>query len=305
VAAGRRWSDIEPGSSRDSQGWEILTFQKTAWTRWIMLPVAVATAATMLAAMPVHATPARATATRAVDAQVASCQAMRVVAHRGYHHRRTENTMGAFRAAVRRGAHAIESDMRTTRDNKIVLMHDRTIGRTTRGSGRVARMTGREIRRVRTEDGGRVPYVVHALRYLRHRTRLDGVLQMKRMTPTSLRRLRFQLVRTRTVRQVTLTSTRRTLLRRARRVMPEVDRVRITWSPVRPRRARRLVSGVMMPLWRLTPERVRNYRRLGLGVGAMTVDRPRLWRRLAMVGIQTVSTNAVSRFRRFCRRVTG
>jgi glycerophosphoryl diester phosphodiesterase len=282
-----------------------LSFHKTAWTRSIMLSVAVATAATVLAAMPAHATQAHATGTPANEAQAAFCTSMRVVAHRGYHRRHTENTMGAFRAAVRRGAHAIETDLRTTRDNKIVLMHDRTIGRTTRGNGRVARMTGREIRRIRTEDGGRVPYVVHALRYLRHRPRLGAVMQMKKMTPTSLRRLRFQLVRTRTVGQVTLTSTRRTLLRRARRVMPEVDRVRITWSPVRPRRARKLVSGVMMPIKRLSAERVRNYRRLGLGVGAMTVDRPRLWRKLARVGIQTVSTNAVARFRRFCRSVTG
>ncbi|MGH3316900.1 MAG: glycerophosphodiester phosphodiesterase [Nocardioidaceae bacterium] len=282
-----------------------MSFHNTAWTRWLMLPVAVVTAATVLAAMPAHATRTFATGTPASEAQVASCNEMRVVAHRGYHRRHTENTMGAFRAAVRRGANAIETDLRTTRDNKVVLMHDRTIGRTTRGNGRVARMTGREIRRVRTEDGGRVPYVVHALRYLRHHPSLGAVMQMKKMTPTSLRRLRFQLVRTRTVGQVTLTSTRRTLLRRARRVMPEVDRVRITWSPVRPRRARKLVSGVMMPLNRLTAERVRNYRRLGLGVGAMPVDRPRLWRKLARVGILTLSTNAVARFRRFCQRVTG
>jgi hypothetical protein len=86
--------------------------------------------------------------------------------------------------------------------------------------------------------------------------------------------------------------------------MPQVDRVRITWSPVRPRRARRLVSGVMMPLDRLTAPRVRNYRRLGLTVGAMTVDRPPLWRKLARVGIRTVSTNRVSRYYRFCRRVS-
>jgi glycerophosphoryl diester phosphodiesterase len=282
-----------------------LTFLQTAWTRWIMLPVAVATAATVLAAMPAHAGRTFASGTPASEARADFCTSMRLVAHRGYHRRHTENTMGAFRAAVRRGAHAIETDLRTTGDNKIVLMHDRTIGRTTRGQGRVARMTGREIRRIRTEDGGRVPYVVHALRYLRHRPRLDGVMQMKKMTPSSLRRLRFQLVRTSTVRQVTLTSTRRTLLRRARRVMPEVDRVRITWSPVRPRRARKLVSGVMMPIKRLNAQRVRHYRRLGLGVGAMTVDRPRLWRKLARVGIQTVSTNAVARFRRFCSRVTG
>jgi glycerophosphoryl diester phosphodiesterase len=300
-----RSSDIEPGSSRDSGVGSVLSLHNTAWARWIMLPVAAATAATVLAAMPAHATPTFSAGTPAREAQVASCRSMRVVAHRGYHRRHTENTMRAFRAAVRRGANAIETDLRTTRDNKIVLMHDRTIGRTTRGNGRVARMTGREIRRIRAEDGGRVPYVVHVLRYLRNRPRLDAVMQLKKMTPTSLRRLRFQLVRTRTVRQVTLTSTRRTLLRRARRVMPEVDRVRITWSPVRPRRARKLVSGVMMPLKRLTAERVRNYRRLGLGVGAMTVDRPRRWRRLARVGIRTVSTNAVSRFRRFCRRVTG
>lgn len=268
---------------------------RTSVTRCFTVAVAALAITAALLAIP---------APEAAGSETHGCRSMRVVAHRGHHHQRTENTMGAFRAAVRRGAHAIETDLRSTSDHKIVLMHDRTLGRTTTGRGRVRRMTGAEVHRVRTNDGQRVPYVVQALRYLRHHPRIRGVFQAKHLTYRSMRRLRAQMVRTHTIKQVTLTSTRRTMLRRTRRVMPQVRRVRITWQPVHPRRARRVVDGVMMPLGRLPEWRVDRYRRLGLGVGAMPVDRARGWRTMNRVGIRTVSTNNVPGFYRFCRRVS-
>ncbi|MDP7584767.1 MAG: glycerophosphodiester phosphodiesterase family protein, partial [Verrucomicrobiota bacterium] len=48
-----------------------------------------------------------------------------------------ENTIAAFREAIRLGAHMIEFDVALTGDGKLVLMHDHTIDRTTDGSGRV------------------------------------------------------------------------------------------------------------------------------------------------------------------------
>ncbi|HEX2213432.1 MAG TPA: glycerophosphodiester phosphodiesterase family protein, partial [Mycobacterium sp.] len=59
-----------------------------------------------------------------------ACGALYVVAHRG-DRAYTENTVAAFRSAVRAGADAIETDVRTARDHRLVLMHDSTLGRTT------------------------------------------------------------------------------------------------------------------------------------------------------------------------------
>ena len=57
------------------------------------------------------------------------------VAHRGEHSRWTENTLRAMTSAARVGADYVEVDVRETSDSGLVLMHDRTIDRTTTSSG--------------------------------------------------------------------------------------------------------------------------------------------------------------------------
>ncbi|MBO3736097.1 glycerophosphodiester phosphodiesterase [Actinoplanes flavus] len=67
------------------------------------------------------------------------------VAHRGYSTVAPENTLPAFAAALRAGATFVEFDVRVTRDGVPVVIHDRTVDRTTDGSGRVWDLTYDEI----------------------------------------------------------------------------------------------------------------------------------------------------------------
>ena len=50
-----------------------------------------------------------------------------ICAHRGASDSHPENTLSAFREAIRLGAHMIEFDVALTKDNKLVLMHDTTL----------------------------------------------------------------------------------------------------------------------------------------------------------------------------------
>jgi glycerophosphoryl diester phosphodiesterase len=47
-----------------------------------------------------------------------------IIAHRGYVKNFKENTIAAFDAALIAGADAIETDVRLTRDNHVVISHD-------------------------------------------------------------------------------------------------------------------------------------------------------------------------------------
>lgn len=69
-------------------------------------------------------------------------------AHRGAMETHPENTLAAFRAAVEAGAHMIEFDVQLTKDNKMVVMHDGTVDRTTNGSGKASELTFAEIRKL-------------------------------------------------------------------------------------------------------------------------------------------------------------
>lgn len=59
--------------------------------------------------------------------------AVMLQAHRGVSTDCPENTMAAFSAAVEQGYDVIELDPKFTRDNRCVVLHDRTINRTARG----------------------------------------------------------------------------------------------------------------------------------------------------------------------------
>ncbi len=69
-----------------------------------------------------------------------------VISHRGEHLAHPENTLAAFQAAIDAGADFFELDVRTTSDGRLVLMHDRTVDRTTNGKGLVREMTFEQIR---------------------------------------------------------------------------------------------------------------------------------------------------------------
>jgi glycerophosphoryl diester phosphodiesterase len=94
-----------------------------------------------------------------------------VIAHRGASAEAPENTLAAIELAIEIGADACEFDVRATKDDSLVLMHDDTVNRTTDGKGKVlSKMTGE----LRALDAGRwfspsfkrerIPTLVQALR---------------------------------------------------------------------------------------------------------------------------------------------
>lgn len=66
-------------------------------------------------------------------------------AHRGASAAAPENTLAAFDLAVRKGAQGVELDVQRSADGVVVVIHDETVDRTTRGSGRVVGLTATEL----------------------------------------------------------------------------------------------------------------------------------------------------------------
>lgn len=78
-----------------------------------------------------------------------------VIAHRGSHLVKPENTLAAIEEAINLGADYVEVDLRTTSDGHLVLCHNETVDATTNGSGLVGNLTWKEISnlRIRSRDG--------------------------------------------------------------------------------------------------------------------------------------------------------
>jgi len=69
-----------------------------------------------------------------------------VVGHRGANAVAPENTLPSFQTAIQLKADGIETDVRVTRDNVIILMHDSNVQRTTNGTGEVTDLTWNYIK---------------------------------------------------------------------------------------------------------------------------------------------------------------
>ena len=74
-------------------------------------------------------------------------------AHRGASASAPENTLAAFRLAVRQGAPAIELDVKLSADGQVMVFHDPTVNRTTDGTGFVHRLPLAELRAAFAQSG--------------------------------------------------------------------------------------------------------------------------------------------------------
>lgn len=63
-----------------------------------------------------------------------------VIAHRGASYAVAEHTLPAYLAAIETGADGLECDVRLTRDGHLVCVHDRTVNRTSNGTGIVSEL---------------------------------------------------------------------------------------------------------------------------------------------------------------------
>ena len=80
-----------------------------------------------------------------------------VVAHRGDWRNAPENSIKAITNCVELGVDIVEVDIRMTKDSHFVLMHDKTLDRTTTGTGKVSHHTLKEIKQLYLKNGYGIP----------------------------------------------------------------------------------------------------------------------------------------------------
>jgi len=81
---------------------------------------------------------------------------VKIIGHRGASGYAPENTLLSFQKAIELGCDAIELDVRLSKDNRLVVIHDHKVNRTTNGKGSVSKMTLAEIKELDC-DGQKIP----------------------------------------------------------------------------------------------------------------------------------------------------
>jgi glycerophosphoryl diester phosphodiesterase len=94
------------------------------------------------------------------------------IGHRGARAYEPENTIRSFARAIELGVNAVELDVRKTKDNELVVIHDDKVDRTTNGKGLVGELTLKEIKSFVTDKGEKIPTLEEALDFLDRKVKI-------------------------------------------------------------------------------------------------------------------------------------
>jgi glycerophosphoryl diester phosphodiesterase len=103
---------------------------------------------------------------------------MLVVAHRGGHINVPENSLPSIDEAIAAGAEIVELDVRETKDGVMVILHDKTLNRTTTGKGEIKDFTYAELQQFFLIHNGqptiyKIPTFKEALAYAKGKILID------------------------------------------------------------------------------------------------------------------------------------
>jgi glycerophosphoryl diester phosphodiesterase len=221
----------------------------------------------------------------------------RVIAHRGASAYAPENTRAAFDLALELGAPEIETDVRSTRDGRLVLLHDERVDRTTSGKGRLADL---ELAEVGLLDAGswfaarfagqRIPTLADFLE--EYARRVPICLEIK--APSIESALLAEVEALGPSAGITYTSFSIEAVARIRQLSPtaRTGYLATDFSPASVDLAVRAgASQICPPAWALDSEAIEGARRLGLEVRAWGVSSEELEDRAISLKVDGLTTN--------------
>ncbi|MFF7052516.1 glycerophosphodiester phosphodiesterase [Streptomyces griseorubiginosus] len=217
-------------------------------------------------------------------------QKLTAVAHRGAPYRVRENTIDSLRTALDLGADAVEVDVRLTRDGVPVLLHDHTLKRLWEHDRPLLSLSADEVRGL---TDGRVPTLAEALRA----TEGDRLmLDLPGTREVRVARRIVDVVREEGAQDRVYYCADASAMLAVREADPSAE-IALTWTSLAPPRPALL--NAVKPRWlnyrfslmdRDLAERIHTD---GYLISVWTPDTRRSMRRLAEMGVDSITTNRV------------
>jgi glycerophosphoryl diester phosphodiesterase len=236
-----------------------------------------------------------------------------VVAHRGFSAFAPENTLVAIREAIKAGATGCEFDVYCCHDGTVVLMHDKTVDRTTDGTGLVTELSLRQLRQLDAGSwkdvryaGEKIPTLTEALKLLKG-TDCQPVIEIK-MEGIS-KRVVDDIRALDMVEQVAVIAFSETVVREIRELEPHLTCAwlcsktlegtaaqQADWLQARARECSAELLDLNFNM--LSGELVAELKRRGLGVWTWTVNEAVVMQAIQQWGVDSITTDRPDLLRR-------
>jgi len=194
------------------------------------------------------------------------------IGHRGARAYEPENTLRSFKKALEIGVDAVEFDVRKTKDNQLVVIHDADVKRTTDGQGLVSELTLEEIKGFSAEKGEKIPTLKEALDFLDKKVKIVIELKEAGVEEKVLAAVRENRMQ----KNVVIVSFIEEALRKVRDLDKEVETGLIYVKHKNPiKAALELKANYLLPLYRFThTANVQKAHENGLKIIVWTINKP-------------------------------
>jgi glycerophosphoryl diester phosphodiesterase len=211
------------------------------------------------------------------------------IGHRGARAYEPENTVRSFRKALEMGVDAVELDVRKTRDNHLVVIHDADVKRTTNGKGLVADLTLKELKELSTEKGEKIPTLEEALEFLEGKVKILIELKEEGLEEKVLSTVCAKKVE----KNVIITSFLESALKKTRELNKEIPTGLIYAQHKNPiKAALELKANYILPLYRFThTANVEKAHENGLKVIVWTINTPEEAAEYVTKGVDGIATD--------------
>jgi glycerophosphoryl diester phosphodiesterase len=211
------------------------------------------------------------------------------IGHRGARAYEPENTLRSFKKALEIGVDAIELDVRKTKDDQLVVIHDADVKRTTDGKGLVSELTLEEIKEFSAEKGEKIPTLKEALDFLDKKVKI--VIELKE---TGVENQVLSMVHTKGLQKnVVFVSFIEKALRKVRELDKEVETGLLYVKHKNPvKAALELKASYLLPLYRFThTANVQKAHENDLKVIVWTINKPEEVAEYAEKGVDGIASD--------------
>ena len=208
-----------------------------------------------------------------------------VIGHRGSAGLAPENTLASIRLALSKGVRYVEIDLQRSKDGVLMIMHDRSVNRTTNGRGAVSELTWSQLQAL---DAGSwfspelpcelIPNLESALKLV-HQAGAVLIVEVKypQLYPGLAKELDTLIHNIDASKNVLVMSFNRGFMKELSELNPDYPLGCLYVVPPHPKSVELSYASYVSVFWRLAflfPNRLRQLRAQGITTWAWTINRP-------------------------------
>lgn len=213
-----------------------------------------------------------------------------IIAHRGASAYEPENTLRAIRKALELNSKMIEVDVRSSKDGKIVVIHDESVDRTTNGKGLVKNLMLEEIKKLDAGKGERIPTLQEVINAVRKRAILIIEIKVLNIEDSIVKTIEKEDIE----KEVIVTSFNHHILKKIKDLNPVIKTgVIFKCHPIKSADlALNANADSLFPEHKyLSEEMVKEAHENGLKIYPWTIDDPNRANELIEIGVDGIVTN--------------